>query len=396
MLPKALRRTKADAGRARVDRRTKDLVLRARPGEIAVVLHEDLDRVSAEALVEADVAAVVNGAASITGRYPNLGPLILVEAGIPLIDRVGPLVLQKIRESDPVRVEGDRVYVGDRLVGVGMRQSRESVLADMESANAAMDERFDDFARNTIDFMRRERDLLFGGSGLPPLEHALAGRSVLVVVRGYHYREDLAALRPYIRDARPVLVGVDGGADALLDEGYVPDLIVGDMDSVSDDALELAVPGRRKRPTEVVLHAYEDGRAPGRGRLDVLGIPYKVVESMGTSEDVAFLVAHEKGAELIVAVGSHGNLREFLDKGRGGMSSTFLVRLRVGEILMDAKGVSRLYGAGRLRGRDTMLLVGSALFAMVIVVIVSPPLRLYVTQIFEQLRQLLFDVRELV
>ncbi|MEX0756241.1 MAG: putative cytokinetic ring protein SteA [Actinomycetota bacterium] len=395
-MPKALRRPRAEAGRARVDRRTKNLVRRARPGEIAVILHEDLDRVSAEGLAAAGVAAVVNGAPSISGRYPNLGPLILVEAQIPVIDRVGPLVLQKIHEGDPVHVDGDRVFVGDRLVGVGIRQSRASILAEMEAANRGMGERFDDFARNTLEFMRRERDLLFGGTGLPPLHHDLAGRSVLVVVRGYRYREDLAALRSYIRDARPVLVGVDGGADALLDEGYVPDLVVGDMDSVSDEALALATGGRRRHPTELVLHAYEDGRAPGKDRLDALGVPYTVVEAMGTSEDVAFLIAHESGAELIVAVGSHGNLREFLDKGRGGMASTFLVRLRVGEILMDAKGVSRLYGGSRLRARDTLLLVGSALFAMIIVVAVSPPLRLYVTQMFEQLRQWLFDLREFV
>ena len=191
-------------------------------------------------------------------------------------------------------------------------------------------------------------------------------------------------------------MGVDGGADALLDEGYRPDLIVGDMDSVSDEALELALPAGRRTPTEVVLHAYADGRAPGQPRLDDLGVPYTVVEALGTSEDLAFLLAHERRAELIVAVGTHGNLREFLDKGREGMSSTFLVRLRVGEILMDAKGVSRVYGGRSFRARDALLLVGSALFAMSIVVLISPPLRLYFVQMFEQLRQALFDLKEIV
>jgi uncharacterized membrane-anchored protein len=388
-----LRRRHPESGTARVDRRTKDLVQRAQPGDIAVILHEDLDRVSAENLIGAGVAAVVNGARSISGRYPNLGPLILVEAGIPLVDGVGPMLLQKVRDGQPLRVDGDRVYAGDSLVGIGVRQDRDSVLGDMEGANRALGEQFDNFARNTVDFMRRERDLLFGGTGLPALRHSIAGRPVLVVVRGYSYREDLSALRPYIRDARPVLVGVDGGADALLDEGYVPDLIVGDMDSVSDEALERALPAGRRTPTEVVLHAYADGRAPGQPRLDDLGVPYTVVEALGTSEDLAFLLAHEQGAELIVAVGTHGNLREFLDKGREGMASTFLVRLRVGEILMDAKGVSRLYGSRRIRGRDTLLLVGSAVFAMAMVILASPPLRLYVVQLFEQARQWLFDVR---
>lgn len=398
LLPRSRRRARSKSGAARVDRRTKNLVRRAQPGDVAVILHEDLDRVSAEGLVASSVGAVVNGAASISGRYPNLGPLILLEAGIPLVDHVGPLLLEKVREGDPVRLDGDRIYVGETLVGVGIRQSRAAVLEDMDASNAALGDRLESFAENTLAFMRRERDLLFGGTGLPDIEHELSGRPVLVVVRGYNYREDLEALRPYIRDARPVILGVDGGADALLDAGYAPDLIVGDMDSVSDETLALARRddhGRRRVGPEVILHAYEGGRAPGRERLERLGVPYVTVEALGTSEDLAFLLAHDRGAELIVAVGSHGNLREFLDKGREGMASTFLVRLRVGEILMDAKGVSRLYGRGRIRARDTALLVGSALFAMVMVVIASPPLRLYFVQVFEQLRQWLFDLRGL-
>lgn len=383
---------------ARVDRRTKDLVGRAQPGDVAVIAHEDLDRVAAEGLVEARVAAVVNAGASITGRFPNLGPLILTEAGIPLIDGVGPLLLEKVREGDAIRLDGDRIFVGDRLVAIGVRQSHTSVLRAMEAAQVSLADRFDDFARNTVAYMQDERDLLFGGAGLPALRHELAGRPVLVVTRGYSYREDLAALRAYIHEVRPVLVGVDGGADALLDEGYVPDLIVGDMDSVSDTALRLAARpvGRRRSTTELVLHAYADGEAPGRERLERLGLPYTEVRSVGTSEDVAFLLAHEKRADLIVAVGSHGNLREFLDKGRGGMSSTFLVRLRVGEILVDAKGVSRIYRGRGFRKRDALLLVGAALFAMLIVVWVSPPLRLYWDLLVEQVQQWVFQLRELV
>jgi uncharacterized membrane-anchored protein len=365
-----------------------------RPGDIAVIDHEDIDRVAAEGLVDSGAAAVVNAAASISGRYPNLGPLILVEAEIPLIDHVGSILLDKIKEGAALRLDGDRVFVGEDLVGVGIRQSRIAVIHDMEAARVDLDEHLESFARNTLDYMREERDLLFGGAGLPDLAHDLAGRPVLVVVRGYGYREDLAALGAYIRDVGPVLVGVDGGADALIAEGYQPDLIVGDMDSVSDAALLLArTPRRRHLPTELVLHAYVDGTAPGRDRLSALDVPFTLVRSSGTSEDVAFLLAHEKRADLIVAVGTHGNLREFLDKGRAGMASTFLVRLRVGEILMDAKGVSRIYGDRAFRKRDTLLLLGAALFAMAVVVWVSPPLRLYVTQQFEQFRQWIFHVK---
>ena len=369
------------------------------PGEIAVIDHEDIDRVSAEGLVESGVAGVVNAAHSIGGRYPNLGPLILLEAGIPLVDAVGPLLLRKVREGEVLRLEGDRVFAGDRLVGIGIRQSEGSVREAMAEAQLGLADRFESFARNTVDYIQRERDLLFGGAGLPALEHDLGGRSVLVVVRGYNFKEDLAVLGPYIRDVRPVLVGVDGGADALIEAGYHPDVILGDMDSVSDAALRLALRPRgrfrRRTPTEVVVHAYRDGHAPGRARLDALGVPHKEVQAAGTSEDVAFLLAHEKGAETIVAVGSHGNLREFLDKGREGMASTFLVRLRVGEILMDAKGVSRVYSP-RIRTRDAVLLVAGALIAMGLVIAVSPSLRLYVTLLLEEVRQWFFELRELL
>ncbi len=384
MALKLARRGARESGRAaRVDRRTKNLLGRIQPGEVAFIDHEDLDRVSAEGLADKGVSAVVNAARSISGRYPNLGPLILVERGVPLIDGVGKLLMSKIKEGQPVRVDGDRVYAGTDLVGVGTRQTPESVTAAMDVARRRLAEQFESFAANTMLFIVRERDLLFGGSGLPDLDHKMSGRHVLVVVRGYQYKEDLAALRPYIREVRPVLIGVDGGADALLEEGYRPNLIVGDMDSVTEAAL--------RSGAEIVLHAYPSGHAPGRERLTALGLSYKVLQASGTSEDVAFLLAHEKGADLIVAVGSHGNLREFLDKGRMGMASTFLVRLRVGEILVDAKGVSRLY-RGRVRGLDTILLVASAVFAMIVVVAISPPLRLLVKLIWESVRQFLFNV----
>ncbi|MGH2681977.1 MAG: putative cytokinetic ring protein SteA [Actinomycetota bacterium] len=380
------RRARREAATARVDGRTKRLLTRLHAGELAVIDHEDLDRVAAEALVAKGVAGVVNASPSITGRYPNLGPLILVQAGVPLVDSVGPLLMRKVKEGAPMRIEHDRVYSGDELVGVGVRQTSESVLQAMEEARSGLAAQFDAFAQNTLEFIQRERDLLFGGAGMPELDRDLQGRHALVVVRGPDYREDLATLRPYIREVKPVLVGVDGGADALMEAGYRPDVIVGDMDSVSERALQSGA--------EIVLHAYSGGRAPGRARLESLGVRYKVAEATGTSEDVAFLLAHEKGADLIVAVGSHGNLREFLDKGRAGMASTFLVRLRVGEILVDAKGVSRMYRGG-IRGREIMMLVGAALFSMVAVIAVSEPLRLFLTQLWDIVRQLLFQIRQI-
>lgn len=321
-------------GTARVDTRTKSLTKRLRPGDVAVIDHLDIDRVSAEALVACRPAAVLNAARSTSGRYPNLGPDILVEAGIPLIDDLGPDVLT-LAEGQQVRVLDNQVLDGDRVVAEGTRQDAESVAAAMAEARTGLAVQLEAFAANTMDYLRRERDLLLDGVGVPEIRTSIEGRHVLIVVRGYHYKEDLVILRSYIKEYRPVLVGVDGGADAIIEAGWKPDLIVGDMDSVSDRAL--------KSGAEVVVHAYRDGRAPGVERVEQLGVEHVVFPATGTSEDVAMLLADDKGAELIVAVGTHATLVEFLDKGRAGMASTFLTRLRVGGKLVDAKGVSRLY-----------------------------------------------------
>ena len=322
------------SGPAKVDRRTKDLVHRLAPGDIAVIDHADMDRVAAEALVAARPAAVLNAARSISGRYPNLGPSILVEAGIPLVDDLGPDVMS-LREGRWLTVDGATVTQGSTLVAEGELQTQESVDLALETAREGLSTQLELFAANTMDYLRRERELLLDGVGVPTLRTEVRGRQVLIVVRGYHYRDDLRALRAYIKEYRPLLVGVDGGADALVEEGWRPDIIVGDMDSVSDATLRCGA--------EIVVHAYRDGRAPGLERVDALGVDHVIFPATGTSEDVAMLLADDLGAELIVAVGTHVTLVEFLDKGRAGMASTFLTRLRVGGKLVDAKGVSRLY-----------------------------------------------------
>ena len=342
------------AGPARVDPRTKALTKRLRPGDIAVVDHLDLDRVSAEALVACQPSVVLNAARSTSGRYPNLGPEILIEAGIPLIDDLGADVMA-ITEGHRLRVVDGAVYEGDTLVAEGVLQTEASVAAAMEEARAGLSVQLESFAANTMDYLRRERDLLLDGIGVPDISTEIDGRHVLIVVRGYHYKEDLVTLRPYIREYRPVLIGVDGGADAILDAGWKPDLIVGDMDSVSDRALMCGA--------EVVVHAYRDGRAPGLARVEQLDVNHVVFPATGTSEDVAMLLADDKGAELIVAVGTHATLVEFLDKGRSGMASTFLTRLRVGSKLVDAKGVSRLY-RNRISNLQLTLLVLAGLLAL--------------------------------
>src|SRR5215207_698398 len=386
-----LRRTRsvepgAFSGIARLDRRTKRLVGRLRPGDIAVIDHVDLDRVAADSLVAVGVAAVLNAKPSISGRYPNLGPQVLVEAGITLIDDLGEGVFQQIREGDVVRIDGNTVFVADEPVAHGVRQDGETVSKAMLDAREGLSVQLEAFAANTMEYLKQERELLLDGIGVPDVTTQIAGRHCLIVVRGYDYKLDLDVLRPYIREFKPVLIGVDGGADALVEAGYTPDMIIGDMDSVTDDVLRCGA--------EVVVHAYPDGRAPGLARVEGLGVPAITFPAAATSEDIAMLLADEKGATLIVAVGTHATLIEFLDKGRAGMASTFLTRLRVGSKLVDAKGVSRLYRQ-RISSPSLVLLVTSALCAMAAALAVSTVGRSYLQVLAEQWDNLLFRLQGL-
>ncbi|RBY97409.1 hypothetical protein DQ237_00070 [Blastococcus sp. TF02-8] len=375
------------AGTARLDRRTKNLTKRLRPGDIAVIDHVDIDRVSADALVGCKVAAVVNAAPSISGRYPNLGPEILIDAGIPLLDDVGKDVFGKLKEGVHVRLDGNRLVDEEgTVVAEGTAHTGETVAAAMTEAKAGLSVQLEAFAANTMEYMKRERALLLDGVGVPDVATSIEGRHVLVVVRGYDYKEDLHALRPYIRDYRPVLIGVDGGADALVEAGYSPDMIIGDMDSVSDDVL--------RSGAEVVVHAYADGRAPGLARVQDLGVEAITFPAAATSEDIAMLLADEKGAKLIVAVGTHATLVEFLDKGRGGMASTFLTRLRLGGKLVDAKGVSRLYRS-RISTAALVVLVLAAFVAIGSALAVSAAGRVYLDLLLDQWNSFMFWLENL-
>ncbi|MGC5033552.1 putative cytokinetic ring protein SteA [Micromonospora sp. DT229] len=374
-------------GTARLDRRTKRLVGRLRPGDIAVIDHVDLDRVAADSLVAVGVGAVINAKPSVSGRYPNLGPEVLVSAGIPLLDDLGEGIFERIREGDTVRIEGNTVFLGDDAVAHGSLQDAESVAKAMTDAREGLSVQLEAFAANTMDYLKQERDLLLDGVGVPEIATEVQGRHCLIVVRGYDYKADLDVLRPYIREFKPVLIGVDGGADALVEAGYTPDMIIGDMDSVTDDVLRCGA--------EVIVHAYPDGRAPGLPRVNGLGVPAVTFPAAATSEDLAMLLADEKGASLIVAVGTHATLVEFLDKGRGGMASTFLTRLKVGGKLVDAKGVSRLYRQG-ISGSSLLLLVLSAVAAMASAVAVSTVGKAYLGVVSEWWDNFVFQLGQLL
>ncbi|MGH3275921.1 MAG: putative cytokinetic ring protein SteA [Streptosporangiaceae bacterium] len=365
--PSGARRPRPDlpgaTGRARLDHRTKSLTRRLEPGDIAIIDHADLDRVSAEAMISRQVAAVVNASASISGRYPNLGPQALVEAGIPLVDDVGPEIFDRVRDGQAVRLDGGALHVGDEVVAKGIVQNAQTVAANMASAKEGLAEQLRAFVANTMEYIDRESTLLTDGIAIPELATRLEGRHALVVARGSRHHEDLLALRAYIREFKPVMIGVDGGADALLDAGYRPAMIIGDMDSVSDRALRCGA--------EVIVHAYPDGHAPGLPRVQGLGLDSVTCPAPGTSEDVALLLADEAGASLIVAVGMRFSLVEFLDKGRSGMASAVLTRIRVSDKIVDAKGVSRLYQS-RISARALTLLALAALVTVLVAIVASP------------------------
>ncbi|HEY4894709.1 MAG TPA: putative cytokinetic ring protein SteA [Solirubrobacteraceae bacterium] len=363
-------------GPVRPGRKTKLLVKHLVRGDIALVDHLDIDRVSAEELIAAGVVAVLNCSPSSGGTYPNLGPQLLVEAGIVLVDLPDATLFDVLSDGDPVCVRtaapGGGNGAGAEILRKGVSLARgelldlERVCAETDARRAEIGDALERFAHNTIEHMREERELLAGRIQLPRFSTEFRDRSTLVVVRGVGHQHDLRALKPFIRDMRPLVVAVDGGADALLEEGLTPDMIVGDMDSAGEAALRCGA--------ELVVHSYPDGRAPGRHRLEEMGLAFKLVPAPGTSQDVAMLIAAEKGARLIVSVGSQFNLVDFLDRNRKGMSSTFLTRLRIGEILVDAKGVSRLYQP-RPGLAPLLVVIAAGLIAMIAVVGLTPALR---------------------
>lgn len=353
------------SGRVKAGRKTKDLVKTLQPGDIAVIRHRNIDRIAAEDLVASGIKVVLNDQSSSDDRYPNRGPLILVDAGVRLIDFPDDDLFELLGENEQIVVAGPDLKRDGLTIAHGVEQLKPDLDLQLERQQSEIHHALADFAENTVAHIQEEGELLSGAIELPETTTSFRDRHVLIVVRGPNYKSDLRALRAYIRDVRPVLIGVDGGADAIREAGYRPDMVLGDMDSVTDNTL--------RSGAEIVVHAYADGRAPGAERMTRLGVEHIALPFIGTSQDVAMLMAFEKGASLIVTVGAHFNLIEFLDKDRAGMSSTFLTRLRIGEVLVDAKGVSRLYNPGLTAG-PLLLFLGAFLVLVAIVVLSSPAL----------------------
>jgi uncharacterized membrane-anchored protein len=353
-------------GQARLDRRTKHLVRRLSSDDVAIIDHADLDRVSAEELLESGVRVVVNVAPSQTGRFPNPGPLTLVRGGVRLIDAPGADLFERVSDGDLLTVRGASVFSNGSCLATGRVLDASELNAALAEQRGRVTQALEEFADNTMRYLREEGRLLSEGVEFPLLKTRFRDRHALVVARGPGHKRDLRMVKPYVREFRPVLIAVDGGADALLEAGHRPDVIVGDMDSVSDGAL--------RSGAELLVHAYGDGSAPGAQRLERLGLSYQRVVVPGISEDIALLLAYEKGAELIVAVGTHLNLIEFLERNRAGMSSTFVTRLKVGENLVDAKNISRLVSP-RVGVWPLVVLPLAAVAAVAVSIVASPALR---------------------
>jgi uncharacterized membrane-anchored protein len=351
---------------ARQGKKTKDLVKRLHTGDIAIIDHADIDRVSAESLVKCGVVAVVNAARSISGRYPNIGPKIIVSAGIVLIDNAGQAVFDDLTDGDWISLEGGQVFSEGRLIATGVLLDAAQIELELAEAERELDSVMEKFVQNTVEYLSKQSVALIYDPLVPDIKTQIRGRQVLVVARGYDYIADLRMLTPYIREMHPILIAVDGGADALIEKGFTPHIILGDMDSVTDKALRCGA--------EIIPHAYEDGSCPSAQRLRDLGIEAKPWPLAATSEDLALLLAWEKKADLIVALGTHSNLIEYLDKGRSGMASSFLVRLKVGTKLVDAKGVSKLYRAAPPMWQIVAVVL-AALVVVIAVIVISEPLR---------------------
>lgn len=368
-------------GTVRIDKKTKDLAKRINPGEIAIIKHKDIDEVAAESLVSAKVKLIINLDTSISGKYPNLGPRVLLDRNIPILDEVEEDLFNSINEEDEIDVIENKIYKNKKLVGSGCWLTKDILEYKINEAKNNILSELDKFIENTLEYAKKEKNIILNGICIPEMKTPIKGKQVIVVVRGQNYKEDLNTLQSYIKEQKPILIGVDGGADALIEFGYKPHIIVGDMDSVSDEALQYC--------DEIVVHAYPDGRAPGMKKVNQLGLEAITIPAPGTSEDIAMLIAYEKEADLIVALGTHSNMIDFLEKGRKGMGSTFLVRLKIGEKLIDAKGVNKLYHTG-VKFKYIFALLLAALLPIIVISMYSPIVQ-YLLKLLEIRLKILFE-----
>jgi uncharacterized membrane-anchored protein len=352
-------------GPARVHRRTASVLGRLHPGDVAVLDHLDMDRATAQALVDAGVVAVVNASPMISGRYPNLGPDLLVGAGLAVVDSVGPEVFDRVRDGVAVRIDGGAVHLGDEQVAEGRELTADLVASEMDRARSGLSAQLESFTHNSTEFLRREQDLLLHGSGLPTLRTAMAARPVVVVSDPRELAARRKDLKAFLREQRPVLVGVDAGADALLAAGHQPHVVV--VTASADPPSSKVV----RAAQDVVLVAEPGGARSSVETLERLGARPHRLETTAAAQDAALLLADAAEARVIVVVGSRATLEEFLDRGRTGLASTYLTRLKVGTRIVDAEAVPTLY-SGRVRPRHVLLALLVCVLAVAAAIATTP------------------------
>ncbi len=352
-------------GPARIHRRTASLLGRLHVGDVAVLDHLDMDRDTAQALIDAGVVAVVNSGPMVSGRFPNLGPERLVEAGVLVVDNAGPEVFDRLRDGTDVRIDAGVLHAGDTLVATGREVTADLVRSEMGRARSGLSAQLESFTHNSTEFLRREQDLLLHGHGVPRTATDMAGRPVVVTVRSHGWQDELRGIKPFVREQRPVLVGVDHGADALVEAGHRPDVVVV---SGADDLPSAAV---LRKARDVVVLVERGAPRSATEQLERLGIRPLRFETTATAEDAALLLASAREASLIVGVGMHATLDEFLDRRRAGLASTFLTRLKVGPDLVDASAVPQLYD-GAVRPRHLVGALVAGVIAVVAAVSVTP------------------------
>ena len=352
-------------GPARIHRRTASLLGRLHVGDVAVLDHLDMDRDTAQALIDAGVVAVVNSGPMVSGRFPNLGPERLVEAGVLVVDNAGSEVFDRLKDGTDVRIDAGVLHAGDTLVATGREVTADLVRSEMGRARSGLSAQLESFTHNSTEFLRREQDLLLHGHGVPRTATDMAGRPVVVTVRSHGWQDELRGIKPFVREQRPVLVGVDHGADALVAAGHRPDVVV--VSGVGD--LPSAAVLRKAR--DVVILVERGAPRSATEQLERLGIRPLRFETTATAEDAALLLASAREASLIVGVGMHATLDEFLDRRRAGLASTFLTRLKVGPDLVDASAVPQLYD-GAVRPRHLVGALVAAVLAVAAAVSVTP------------------------
>ena len=352
-------------GTARVERRARDLPSRIQPGDIAVVDHVDMDRRTAQGLVDAGAVAVLDAAAIITGRYPNLGPQTLVGSGLQVVDSLGPALLAAVHDGARVRLHDGVVYVEDVEVARGRVLDEELVAAEMATARAGLVNHLAALTHGSTELLRREEDLLLHGRGVPRLATRLEGRPVVVIAPGADLDADLAEVRAFVREQHPAVIAVGTAADAARAAGLRPDVVVVDATDEQPSAAVL------KAARDVVLHA--DGGA-GTGlqeQLERLGVrPVRCATSLAP-EDAALVVADAADPAVIVVVGMRASLEDMLDRQRPGLAGTYLTRLKTGPRLVEVAALRHLY-SGRVRPWHLLLVLLAGLVALAAAVAVTP------------------------